>query len=239
MASRGPFAVAPFVDRGKDETTPEARKPVSELHPDVKAAVAAERHDLAAVIAALPAPMWDAPTLCAGWRVREVVAHMTMPFRYSTPKIAVELLKARGSFNRMADRAARRDAASLSAAELSAVLTASVHHPWKPPGGGLEGALSHDMIHGLDITVALGITRRVPEERLRIVLPDLCHRNGSSTLASICLASNFGPTTWTGHSARVRRYTAQRRTCSWSSAVANWHPSGCEAQPAGDSPPIT
>jgi hypothetical protein len=34
--------------------------------------------------------------------------------------------------------------------------------------------LSHDIIHGLDITVPLGIDRRVPEERLRIVL-------GSST----------------------------------------------------------
>jgi hypothetical protein len=32
--------------------------------------------------------------------------------------------------------------------------------------------LSHDVIHGLDITVALGINRRVPLDRLRVVLPD-------------------------------------------------------------------
>ena len=35
---------------------------------------------------------------------------------------------------------------------------------------GFEGALTHDVIHGLDVTVPLGIGRHVPEERLRIVL---------------------------------------------------------------------
>ncbi|HEY3703360.1 MAG TPA: hypothetical protein VGL32_13945, partial [Acidimicrobiales bacterium] len=38
------------------------------------------------------------------------------------------------------------------------------------PGGGFEGALTHDVIHGLDITVPLAVDRQVPEERLRIVL---------------------------------------------------------------------
>ena len=37
-------------------------------------------------------------------------------------------------------------------------------------GGGYQGALTHDVIHGLDITVALGLGRRVPPERLAIVL---------------------------------------------------------------------
>ena len=54
--------------------------------------------------------------------MREVVAHMTMPFRYSVRQVAVELLTARGNFNRMADRCARCDAASLTANELAATL---------------------------------------------------------------------------------------------------------------------
>jgi uncharacterized protein (TIGR03083 family) len=49
---------------------------------------------------------WDAPTLCAGWRVREVAAHMSMGFRYSLPRMVLELIKARGDINRMADRRA-------------------------------------------------------------------------------------------------------------------------------------
>ncbi len=37
--------------------------------------------------------------------------------------------------------------------------------------GGFSGALAHDVIHGLDITVPLGLAFTVPEERLRRVLP--------------------------------------------------------------------
>lgn len=37
-------------------------------------------------------------------------------------------------------------------------------------GGGPVGALCHDVIHGLDITVALGTGRRVPLDRVRAVL---------------------------------------------------------------------
>lgn len=137
---------------------------------EVRDQVAAERRDLAAVLAGLPATAWDSPTLCAGWRVREVVAHMTMPFRYSGGRVLLEMVKSRGNFNKMADRSARRDAAALSADELTACMRDNVEHPWKPPGGGPAGALSHDVIHGLDITVGLGRDRQVPAGRLRTVL---------------------------------------------------------------------
>jgi uncharacterized protein (TIGR03083 family) len=140
---------------------------------NIREAIAGERRDLAAVLADLPDRRWDAATLCAGWRVREVVAHMTMPFRYSLPRFVVEVVKARGSFNRMADRCARRDADRLSSDELTASLADNTNHPWKPPGGGFEGALTHDVVHGLDITVALGLDRKIPEDRLRPVLRGL------------------------------------------------------------------
>jgi len=124
---------------------------------------------LAEVLASLPPESWDSPTLCTGWRVRDVVAHITMPFRYRPPRFMFEMIRSRGNFNRMADRCARRDAAA-PAADLTAALRDNAEHPWKPPGGGLGGALTHDVIHGLDITVALGIDRTVPAGRLAIVL---------------------------------------------------------------------
>jgi uncharacterized protein (TIGR03083 family) len=133
--------------------------------------IAAQRGELAAVLDALPASGWDEPTLCAGWRVREVVAHVTMPFRYSGRRFVVELARSRGKFNEMADRVALRDAARMSPAELAGVVRSNIGHPWRPPGGGFEGALAHDVIHGLDITVPLGLAFAVPEERLRRVLP--------------------------------------------------------------------
>jgi uncharacterized protein (TIGR03083 family) len=133
--------------------------------------IAAQRAELAEVLADLPAPSWDEPTLCAGWRVREVVAHITMPFRFSGRRFALELARSRGRFNEMANRVARRDAAAMSPGDLTGAVRSNTGHPWKPPGGGYTGALAHDLIHGLDITVPLGLARPVPEERLQLVLP--------------------------------------------------------------------
>jgi uncharacterized protein (TIGR03083 family) len=139
---------------------------------DLRELVAAERREIAEVLEGLPAESWETPSLCAGWRVREVVAHMTMPFRYSTPRFAAEIVRDRGKFSRMADRCARRDAA-MSADALVAALRDNAANPWKPPGGGLEGALVHDVIHGLDMTTPLGAGRQVPGDRLRLVLAAL------------------------------------------------------------------
>ena len=133
--------------------------------------IAAQRAELAEVLAGLPAPSWDEPTLCAGWRVREVVAHITMPFRYSGPQFTLELARSRGRFNAMSDRVARRDAARMSPGDLTGAVRSNTGHPWKPPGGGYTGALAHDLIHGLDITVPLGLAGPIPEERLRLILP--------------------------------------------------------------------
>ncbi len=137
---------------------------------NIKDAVAAERRDQAELLENLTQQQWEAPSLCAGWRVKEVVAHTTLPFRTSMGRVLFEMLKAGGSFNRASDRMARKDAAKLSTDELLGSLKANFEHPWAPPGGDQVGALSHDVIHGLDITVALGLDRKVPHDRLRLVL---------------------------------------------------------------------
>ncbi|WP_086828887.1 maleylpyruvate isomerase family mycothiol-dependent enzyme [Allokutzneria sp. NRRL B-24872] len=137
---------------------------------DIRAAIAAERTDLIELLADLPEHHWDSPSLCAGWRVREVVAHITMAYRYPLPRFLFHLARSGGNFTRMSDNRAKADAASLSTKDLLASLRDNVNHPWKPPGDGYEGALSHDVVHGLDITVALGVDRKVPLDRLRAVL---------------------------------------------------------------------
>ncbi|GAA4610221.1 uncharacterized protein (TIGR03083 family) [Actinoplanes octamycinicus] len=140
------------------------------MRTEVTGAIAAQRTELAELLAGLSEEQWDAATLCAGWRVREVVAHITQPFRMSTAGFLREMVRSGGRFGRMADRTARRDAAAMSSAELLAAVRDNVQHPWSPPGGGMVGALSHDVIHGLDITLALDPDRVVPAERLSLVL---------------------------------------------------------------------
>jgi uncharacterized protein (TIGR03083 family) len=131
--------------------------------------IAAERRELAGVLDRLSPGEWDAPTLCAEWSVRHVVAHLTMPFRYSMPRFLREIVKAGGRFQRMSDAAARRDAA-LPVAQLIAAVRDNAEHSWRPPGGGYEGALTHDVIHSLDITRALGIELAIPAEPMTAVL---------------------------------------------------------------------
>jgi uncharacterized protein (TIGR03083 family) len=133
--------------------------------------IAERRRGLADVLDALTAEQWSAPSLCEGWSVAHVAAHVTMPFRYSSARFALELLRARGRFHVLSNRVASRDA-SLPRAELAAVLRDNAEHPWKP-GGWWEGALTHDVVHGLDITHPLGITDDVPAEPLRVVLDTL------------------------------------------------------------------
>lgn len=146
--------------------------PTGHRHPEseVRAAIAAERSEFAAVLDGLAAHTWDEDSLCGGWRVREVAAHMSLGFRYSLPKVAGELVKARGSLNRMTDRCARKDAAAFTTTQLAASLRDNAHHPWKPPVGGFVAALGHDVVHSLDITVPTKVDRVIPEDRLRILL---------------------------------------------------------------------
>ncbi len=129
----------------------------------------AERRRLAGLLAGLTRAQWAHPSLCSGWRVREVVAHITLPYRHSGPRVIGGIIAARGRFNVFADRIARRDTERFSDAELLASLEQNTQHPWKPPGGGQLGALSHDVIHGLDITEPLGLPRP-PAARVQTVL---------------------------------------------------------------------
>ena len=203
---------------------------------DITRLIAGERRELAAVLAGLPAQAWDAPTLCAGWRVREVVAHITMPFRYRPPRFAAEMIRSRGSFSRMADRCARRDGTA-PPSQLAADLRDNEDHPWKPPGGGYQGALTHDVIHGLDITVALGLGRRVPPERLAIVLDSISAAKSVRVLRHRSRrGGNCGPTTSTGRSGPASPCPARPRTSRSSCAAGSSRPGSCAAGPAPGSP---
>jgi uncharacterized protein (TIGR03083 family) len=139
---------------------------------DLQPAVAAEFLALADLLGAASDAQWDTPSLCAGWRVREVIAHMTMAARYSEEEFMAELRACEFDFGRLSNKLASRDA-ELPAAELVAGLRADVMHHWRPPGGGYHGALNHVVIHGLDVTVPLSAPRRSPDETIRVVLDDL------------------------------------------------------------------
>lgn len=142
--------------------------------------IAAERRALADALDGLSTAQWHAPSLCAGWTVAHVAAHLTMPFRISADEFAAGLREARGQFTEFSDAVADRDS-RLPQADLVAALRDNADNPWSPPGGGLAGALSHDVIHGLDITWPLGIDRQAADPAMITVL-DLTVSPGDHTV---------------------------------------------------------
>src|ERR1700752_5037272 len=109
---------------------------------DLQPAVDAEFLALADLLDSATQAQWDTPSLCAGWRVREVIAHMTMAARYPEDKFMGELPRCAFYFGRLSTEIASRDA-GLPASELVDNLRSDVMQHWTPPGGGYHGALNH------------------------------------------------------------------------------------------------
>jgi uncharacterized protein (TIGR03083 family) len=142
---------------------------MAESDADLTSEIADEYRELADLLESAPASVWDAPSLCEGWRTREVVAHMTMPARYGTEEFMAEMAAAGGDFTRLSNTVATRDGAAVPAS-LIGDLRSETLAAWEPPGGGQLGALTHVVIHGLDITEAVPLGRTVPADRLAPVL---------------------------------------------------------------------
>lgn len=136
------------------------------------ALIVVQRQHLADQLSRLAEGEWDSPTLCEGWTVRHVVAHLLMPLRYSRMTFAIGMLRARGDFNRFADRIARRDA-MVPPAELLHALRENAEDPYQPPGGGHEGALTDLVVHSLDITRPLGVPSGIDPAAVTLALDQL------------------------------------------------------------------
>ena len=121
---------------------------------------------------------WDAPSLCEKWQVRHVVAHVTMPVRLTPELFGVEMAAARGDFAVLSDTVAARDG-SLPVADLVAQLRSPQLHAWLPPGGGAAGAVSHAVIHSLDVTIALDRPPVAPVDARVAVLDQLAGAGGA------------------------------------------------------------
>lgn len=132
---------------------------------DTSSLARAERTDLAELLATLTFEQWEAPTLCTGWRVRDVVAHM---FSYEDVSLVALIgWLARSGFN--ADRV-NQLAVDAYADQDPDELLARVKDHLDPSGltakfGG-RIALTDGLIHQQDIRRPLGLPRTIPPERL-------------------------------------------------------------------------
>ena len=145
---------------------------------ELQSFVAPTYNGLADLLASAPAETWDAPSLCEKWQVRHLVAHVTMPARLTPQQFGAEMAAAGGDFAVLSDTVAARDA-SLPIADQLDALHSQLLHEWQPPGGGAAGALSHAVIHSLDVTIALERPAVAPKEAVVAVLDQLTAANGA------------------------------------------------------------
>jgi uncharacterized protein (TIGR03083 family) len=145
---------------------------------DLQSWVAPTFDGLADLLASAPAGTWDAPSLCEGWQVRHVVAHVAMPVRLTPETFGAEMAAAGGDFGVLSNTVAARDA-SLPPADQLAALRSPALQAWQPPGGGEVGALTHAVIHSLDVTVALDQPAVAPADAVIAVLDQLTGADGA------------------------------------------------------------
>jgi uncharacterized protein (TIGR03083 family) len=122
----------------------------------VDEAVSAERLRLAGFVDGLTDEQWATPSLCSGWTVRDVVAHLTTTTRTSVPRLLRAAVRARGSFDRVVVDLAAERAAAYTAAELVAQLRESAGSTRRMPGSGPMDPLMDLVIHGQDVARPLG-----------------------------------------------------------------------------------
>ncbi|MEV0293674.1 maleylpyruvate isomerase family mycothiol-dependent enzyme [Nocardia sp. NPDC050710] len=125
-------------------------------------AVAAERSDLIDLLERLPESDWDHESLCEGWRVRDVVAHIVLSTHTSVGSILVNLVRARGDLHRMIRDTAIRRAERDTSGELLAQLRATIELRRTAIGTTPADRLMDLLVHGQDIAVPLGIVREMP-----------------------------------------------------------------------------
>lgn len=129
--------------------------------PEVWHAVATERSALLRLLEGLPESDWSRPSLCTGWRVRDVAAHVALAPTSRPLPVLLDLLRAHGNFDRMIDVTARQAGAG-SREEILDSLRAAVRSRRLAPGTSPRVALLDALVHAQDIVIPLGIDHPVP-----------------------------------------------------------------------------
>ena len=123
-----------------------------------------ERLELADLLAELTSEQWAGPTLCEGWRVRDVAAHVVSFEEMTQRELTARFLKGRLQMDRI-NALGVDDLADHSTEQLVALLR-DKRSAGLGAGFGGRVALTDNMIHHQDIRRSLGLARTIPVERL-------------------------------------------------------------------------
>lgn len=121
-----------------------------------------QREEMASLFEGLAEADWETPSLCPGWRVREVAAHLTLA-HMGPVAAAGNLVRAGGDVNRMIRVTAVRQA-RLPVEAYPGLLRAMKGSRRKAPGITPVEPLTDLLVHAADMMLPLGRTREIPIE---------------------------------------------------------------------------
>lgn len=126
-------------------------------------AIDAQRVRLTDLLATLTDDQWQHPSLCAGWTVRDVGAHLTLQ-QLGARDAAAMVRHWRGNLDRTIQHAARRRADEMSTAEIIARIRGMVGSRLHNIGVTHLEALTDILVHGQDIAIPLGLRHEMPAD---------------------------------------------------------------------------
>jgi uncharacterized protein (TIGR03083 family) len=132
---------------------------------DIWATIAAERGALADDLANLTPAQWDTPSLCPGWTVRDIVAHLSATASLNPGTFFVNMARAGFNFDRFANGQIAKHRGPDPAATLNEFR--SLQDSTSAPPGPKTSWLGEVVVHGEDLRRPLGIAHTYPPAAVR------------------------------------------------------------------------
>jgi uncharacterized protein (TIGR03083 family) len=125
------------------------------------AAIDEQRRRVVDLLEQLTDDEWRSPSLCAGWTVRDVAAHLTRQEARWRDVLPL-MVRFRGNIDRAIHESAREDAVRLSTAQIIAAIRGTVGSRRHNVGVSYRETLIDAVIHSQDIALPLGRPLETP-----------------------------------------------------------------------------
>ena len=130
---------------------------------DLWAEIHRQRLSVADLLDDLSAAQWDHPSLCAGWTVRDVAAHLTLQQMGPRDMLAM-VIRWRGGLEATVQDTARRRAAARTADQIVATIRDTAARRRHNFGVTPLETLADLLVHGQDIAMPLGQEYPMPPQ---------------------------------------------------------------------------
>ena len=142
--------------------------------PDYETMMWAEVEDISKLLHDLDEPQWDAPTLCDGWLVRDVIGHMCYGHTTAMSRVMRDMVSYRFKVEKGSFELSKAFASARTPAELLDVWDRELVEGHTRRGIArfipMNGAFMDHLIHNQDMRRPLGRPRQLPEVHLRAAL---------------------------------------------------------------------